>query len=276
MRTGGDSNSSRFRTTSRSAKRAHELPMDPVQSDGELKSTWLEPGARMAAFTRKAWWLRQPEPVMLSAALAMGLHAAMLWMSYRAVPTGYTVAQRSTHHSVAMRIVSREGGLRSEPPTSQGTRLVNAGRTGETRYDASVNSVAQPVGDFIGLGSPLEHQPIPASAIERTATAGREDKDFFPRSALDIGPYPAQPVLIDYPLVDGGSGTRVSELSLFIDENGRVVRIRVDGPILPAAMEEAARLAFMGATFTPGQVDGLPVRSRIRVEVVFEEGSVRR
>ncbi|MFZ2651482.1 MAG: hypothetical protein WA210_15390 [Burkholderiaceae bacterium] len=102
------------------------------------------------------------------------------------------------------------------------------------------------------------------------------DDDFFARSALDAGPYPTQPVLIDYPSVEIGSGRHVGELALFVDENGTVVRIRAEGSALPATMEEAARSAFMGATFVPGQVDGLPVRSRIRVEVVFEENSAVR
>lgn len=99
------------------------------------------------------------------------------------------------------------------------------------------------------------------------------DDDFFARAALDVGPYPMRTVLIDYPPLPEGGGTYVSELSLFIDELGSVVRIRVDGQALPAVMEEAARQAFMGTVFSPGQVDGLPVRSRIRVEVIFEEGA---
>ncbi len=95
------------------------------------------------------------------------------------------------------------------------------------------------------------------------------DDDFFARNDLDVGPYPKQPILIDYPPVKAG-GRHVSELSLFIDETGKVVRVRVDNPSLPPEMQEAARSAFMGASFTPGVVDGLPVRSRIRIEVVFE------
>ncbi len=174
-----------------------------------------------------------------------------------------------------MQIVTSESELTIEPSISQRIGPANAGRTGETPHAASGIFVARPVSDLIGRGLPLGSQPLPVSAIEPTSSGEWEDKDFFPRNALDIGPYPAQPVLIEYPSVDAGSGTHVSELALFIDENGRVVRIRVDGPALPAAMEEAARLAFMGATFSPGQVDGLPVRSRIRVEVVFEEGPVR-
>jgi hypothetical protein len=102
------------------------------------------------------------------------------------------------------------------------------------------------------------------------------DEDFFPRQALDIGPHPRLPVLIDYPRLEVPGGTHVSELSLFIDETGKVIRVRIDGKALPSAMEEAARSAFMGALFSPGHIDGLPVRSRIRIEVSFEEGTAAR
>ena len=94
------------------------------------------------------------------------------------------------------------------------------------------------------------------------------DGDYFTRDQLSVGPSPTTGVFIDYPSIDDQSN-HVSELSLFISEEGKVVRVRVDGPALPAPLEEAARSAFMSARFSPGQVDGLPVRSRIRVEVSF-------
>lgn len=250
--------------------------MNPFQHDDQPRLTWRVAGTPTAGFSRKPRWRRRLEPVTLSAVLAIGMHSVVLWIPYHGLRSGHNATQRSSHLPVAMQIVSSERELTIEPLFSQRFGPANAGRTGETPRDAGGNSVARPVSHFIGRSLPLGSQPSSVSAIERTSSGEGVDKDFFPPSALDIGPYPAQPVLIDYPSVDAGSGTHVSELSLFIDENGRVVRIRVDGPALPAAMEEAARLAFTGATFSPGQVDGLPVRSRIRVEVIFEEGSARR
>lgn len=62
-------------------------------------------------------------------------------------------------------------------------------------------------------------------------------------------------------------------LSLFIDEAGRVQHISSDEPQLPPAFEQAARDAFMAAEFSPGEVEGRAVRSRLRVEVVFDSTS---
>jgi hypothetical protein len=78
------------------------------------------------------------------------------------------------------------------------------------------------------------------------------------------------PITIDYPPIDDDNGRYVSELTLFLDESGNVVRARVDGPRLPFALEEAARSAFLAARFAPGWLVGETVKSRIRVEVVFE------
>lgn len=109
----------------------------------------------------------------------------------------------------------------------------------------------------------------PLSALGLLASAQAGEGDYFTRDQLSVGPYPTGMVAIDYPPVESQEGNHVSELSLFIDEVGRVVRVRVDGPRLPEALEDAARTAFMSAQFSPGMVDGLPVRSRIRIEVSF-------
>ncbi len=96
------------------------------------------------------------------------------------------------------------------------------------------------------------------------------DDSYLPRSMLSVAPSPTGPVVIDYPAFDGEQARYVSELSLFIDTSGRVLRVRVEGKALPQALEEAARSAFLGARFQPGQQEGRAVRSRIRVEVSFD------
>jgi periplasmic protein TonB len=214
--------------------------------------------------------------MLLSAVLVVSLHAAML-----SVPVRNEAGAESPPGSVGSRPTSVRMLTMPDRPF-----VVEASLPGRVQSSAPLPPDAAAVpssqadmvdGDRFApkaTAAATASPPVRGVAFRLPGVLG--DDDFFARSALDIGPYPAQPVLIDYPTVAAGSGTHVSELSLFIDESGKVVRIRVDGPALPAAMEEAARLAFMGAAFSPGQVDGLPVRSRIRVEVVFEEGSAPR
>ena len=81
------------------------------------------------------------------------------------------------------------------------------------------------------------------------------DGDYYPRALLSKAPSPLDAVAIDYPLIENDSGYHVSELTLFIDETGRVARVRVDGASLPAALEAAARQAFASAQFRAGEVE---------------------
>lgn len=98
-----------------------------------------------------------------------------------------------------------------------------------------------------------------------------EDDLYFARGQLSVAPAPVDAVMIDYPVFAGDAGRYVAELSLFIDEAGRVVRVRVDSAGLPPALEDAARRAFQRARFRPGEAaERGVVKSRIRVEVTFE------
>ena len=95
---------------------------------------------------------------------------------------------------------------------------------------------------------------------------------YLPRRLLTRPPSPVAQVLLTYPkFPDDESGSYRAELSLFIGSDGQVIRVRLDTP-LPEALEGEARRAFLGTRFTPGELNGRPVRSLIRVEVQFDRG----
>lgn len=108
--------------------------------------------------------------------------------------------------------------------------------------------------------------PPPTPASSPAASFG--DDRYWPRSALSRAPVAQSSVVLPYPDSAPGGWYR-AELSLFIDTDGRVQRVRVDTPGLPPPLEDAARQAFLAAPFQPGEIDGLPVRARMRVEVEF-------
>jgi hypothetical protein len=194
---------------------------------------------------------------------AIGLHLAVFSLPLRQAqvspttsPTTKVVLLRSSTSAPDAQsdgqTLARGVGISPSPSvdTPSGRRETQAGQTAMSR-----------------MPRPM---PVPPSSPFSVFTSRvLAEADYFDRDQLTVGPSPKAEVLIDYPPVDGLSGSHMSELSLFIDEGGRVVRVRVDGPDLPAALEEAARTAFLAAQFSPGQVDGLPVRSRLRVEVSF-------
>jgi hypothetical protein len=87
---------------------------------------------------------------------------------------------------------------------------------------------------------------------------------------LSRAPSPQASIEIPFPPDVDNEVHLTAALSLFIDETGVVQQVRIDSPILPPPMEEAARTAFLRARFSPGEVDGRPVRSLVRVEVTFD------
>lgn len=97
---------------------------------------------------------------------------------------------------------------------------------------------------------------------------------YVPRSQLSTPPIAKTAILLEPPPDEMASGRLIGILSLFIDEQGRVRRVDIEGPTLPPAFEQVAREAFMAAEFSPGEVDGRAVKSHQRVEVVFDYTSL--
>jgi TonB family protein len=94
---------------------------------------------------------------------------------------------------------------------------------------------------------------------------------YLPRSALTEGASPIDMVDLPYP-DQAPSGSFRAELTLFIDQSGSVRRVRIEEGALPAALEDVARQAFLRARFVPGSIDGVAVRTRMRIEIEFSAG----
>lgn len=115
----------------------------------------------------------------------------------------------------------------------------------------------------------------PATEAPRSLPGG-VDEEYLPRSALSLAPEALDEVLLAYP-PEAPPGRYRGVLTLFIDAEGRVRRVRSepaagagDSEALPPIFEDAARQAFLAARFRPGERDGRPVKSRIRIAVEFE------
>lgn len=109
--------------------------------------------------------------------------------------------------------------------------------------------------------------PRPPQGVEPVAEA-----PFLVRSQLSQGPEPLSSVQLLWPSAGPQDGEFSTVLSLFIDEQGQVLRVRVDGAPLPPAMEAVAVQAFLATRFKPGERDGQAVRTRLRVAVNFDAG----
>lgn len=206
------------------------------------------------------------------AMLVIGLHAALLTIPVRSIGSS---GATSVAHALSVRMLSSPSLGAGEPwvvpqaPVMADPAVPQPARLPTIREPLVVPAQA----DALPLGTdPSVSPPMPPFGL--VVPGIDSDGDYFPRSMLSVAPRPLDLVVIDYPSIPDDSGYHLSELTLFVDETGRVARMRVEGDVLPPALEAAARAAFLGARFRPGEASGQLVKSQIRIEVVFDSRPV--
>lgn len=152
----------------------------------------------------------------------------------------------------------------SPAPTAQKAKAqAPAPNKGTSKAAApATNASAEPAGRAeaaVPVATPLA-EPSEASEFD----------DYLPRDLLSQPPEALTEIVIASPPEEDFPGRRVGILTLFIDEEGQVRHVAPDDLLLPQALEQLAREAFMAGRFSPGQVNGRTTKSRMRVEVVFE------
>ncbi|MEX8499017.1 hypothetical protein, partial [Leptothrix ochracea] len=122
--------------------------------------------------------------------------------------------------------------------------------------------------------SPPISPPIPpssaASAAASSPRAGEDGDDhYWPRSALSTPPQARE--RLDLIAPEGlPAGLYRGELTLFIDDEGTVRRVRIENGNLPDWLHDMVRQQFLKTRFQAGERLGQAVRSRMRIEVEFE------
>jgi len=243
--------------------------------------------AAIAAPGRGDRWLRMPQADMrhalpLCAALSLGVHLLMLSVRVPSeLPREAMHTSAGASRTMQVRLVAGTASLPSEPTgdgdgdAGAGERTVTAEPSPTTAHRRSSRpaSLPEPRGPAEAVETVARPSQASAESILpaiATPSSIEEHDDYIPRPLLSVAPVARAPVVIGSPPDETGVGRHVGILSLFIDEEGRVRHISSNEPLLPPAFELAAREAFVAAQFSPGQVDGLAVKSRVRVEVVFD------
>jgi len=116
-----------------------------------------------------------------------------------------------------------------------------------------------------------ELAPLGPARGAAAAVAIDDWETYLPRPLLTLAPRPQEPVMLTWPEFHADAPHYEAVLALYIDETGRVQAVRVQGQDLPAPLVEAARQAFEGRRFLPGELQGQAVKSRIFVEVSFDQ-----
>lgn len=221
--------------------------------------------------------------VAACAAISMALHAALLWEweGRWDEPREARAGRQLVHvHLIRQPMKAPVDAVDpTAPPASNSvvnpSESVTARRSksGAVHNDATVPKPLLPSLETRGAEQMLGADSSAAARDPRLATApvdDRGDGGYVPRPQLTVPPVLLTDVTIDEPpgLTEIG-GIRSGVLALYIDDTGRVRHIRTDDWLLPPEYEEAARNAFSKARYRPGEIDGRPVKSRVRVLVTF-------
>lgn len=202
---------------------------------------------------------------------AVALHAAALgWLAHGASRPGgeggpvdgtQPARQRAAPMQVALR--APRGGQADE---GQGAQAV--------RQPPEQTATQPPTPAAPGRDDEAAASPDPALQGPAGAPRGGADAEgYVPRPLLTTAPEPTRDIALPFPLDFTARGRFAGILTLYIEADGRVSRVVVEGASLPAPLARAAQQAFTSTRFTPGRVAQRIVKSRIRVEVVFEHPS---
>ena len=220
------------------------------------------------------WSIEARRMLTASVALSLGLHV-LLFVGGGSTPPRHGARSSAGSRPINVRLVHAPAAERPGPTTADGASLLSAiqatapepaaaAATASTSTSTPVETSAAVAPTSAAQGS----SPATADAAASPFVAESGD-EYVPRSSLTVPPVPRSSVILEMPPGMLKFGRRASVLSIFIDAQGQVDNIVVDGPPLPPSMEAAARQAFRAAKFSPGQVDGHAVKSHIRIEVVF-------
>jgi hypothetical protein len=226
------------------------------------------------------------------AALAVALHAALIigWSAggQASRSTGGSVgahpagpADRATRAGAAIaapalvaRLILRPGPEARQAAPALGAQAGAEARPTATDAAAPAAEPAPARSSAAAARLPVDRPVGPVGPALAEAPIGSRDQgldDYVPRPRLTVVPRPGTDIRLAYPADGPAIGRFVATLTLYIDDEGWVRRVEVAGDeTLPAELRLAAREAFAGLRFSPGEVDGIVVKSRLRIEAIFE------
>lgn len=185
------------------------------------------------------------------------LHAAVLFLGHRSL---FAAEGRGSIQvkvvTASLKNVDMPGLARHLARKNQPTEL----RTPPSTLAERTHSTQATSDRALSEGSPV--RKLDASSIVR----------YFKGSELTQRPRPIEPVELSYPPTPDGDWSGVLVLRLLISETGSVDQVIVETADLPAVFQDEAVMRFTKARFDPGRINGVEVKSQMRVEVTFSAG----
>lgn len=226
--------------------------------------------ARLARhFVRSRWIVRG---VCLGASLA--LHGIVLLVGMQSGGSPRDISRKEVPQTLAIQARLIPAQPAYQPETDKSVAIVRANTPVEGLNTDPSNVVADKAGPPLFSSSSRSSASLVEpqdSAVDLVDGIGLSNEpEYLPRNLLSVAPAAQTSIIIPYPPEVAGTGRYAGIFALFIDELGEVRGVRMEDQRLPPAMEQAVRQIFMQTRFTAGQRDGRDVKSRIRVEIVFD------
>lgn len=118
------------------------------------------------------------------------------------------------------------------------------------------------------LAEPAPPAAAPATPTDAPSLAGRI---YHPAERLTKHPQPTVAVDLEGPELRPVVASGRMVLRVWIDDDGGVADAEVETSELPPAFARVAIAAFRQTRFIPGELDGRPVRSFVRLEIGYED-----
>ncbi len=217
-----------------------------------------EAADRGSLSAHRAAWSEDPDSAPLLAALALSclLHAAVVFLPFlgksaketRFAPAGRLQPPRILNATLAI-AAEHKFSAANVPARTEALPDPSA----EDRPAAAAQPASERRAEGIGL------LPLPAPV-------------YYTPDQLSKGPQPLVAADLDAPDIRPIVASGKIVLKLWINQFGAVADVVVEKSDLPAIFARTAVEAFRGMRFTPGELNGQPVGTVMRIEVTYADG----
>lgn len=94
---------------------------------------------------------------------------------------------------------------------------------------------------------------------------------YFSVKDLTQKPLVARDVPADLILIVPDVPAQAATLQILINEYGEIDQVKVEDSLLPEAAQKTVVDAFAKTRFHPGEINGVPVKSQLRIEIMLED-----
>ncbi|WP_194722880.1 energy transducer TonB [Noviherbaspirillum malthae] len=231
-----------------------------------------------AATAGKRERLYRPLPLCLSVAahLAALLLLAQHMGSHGASASTQKQAPRVLQVSLAQPLPPPAAASPMPPPRLQQRQVPTVAPVPAARAVRTLRTISHrppvPVAAPAAVPESMPDAPQP-SRLAETAAGSLPEPRYYLLRELSVRPA----VLEDATpgLAFEGVPAQTVILRLFINEDGGIDRVAAEQSVLPEAHAQRLIEAFARARFLPGQLDGKPVKSQMRIEVRLESALQR-